>query len=385
VEGDWTWSYHSLSYGCDDPVNCWEAGSYRVELYVAGKKITSEQFEIYGTASPETPPGATISIPGNQPWTDTGLDLNQGDQVTITASGTIKVAPEDPGKTPAGDPSCIGPTGRKIDPTSETWLTPGLTCWSLVGRIGDGAPFQVGTGVSFSVETAGRLYLGVNDENGRFGNNSGSWMVDITVSSAAEEQPPCPTPTVTVSAPSGKPGDTITVQGQNWLPGGTVAIALVDGPAQFDVGSVLVPDSGAWDSSFTVPDTPWDYWLAFSENHEGCELDVQELFTIESSPSVKLDPTEDPPGTQVTATGSGWPAGHEVSVQWEDGTELATPTVDGNGDFTVSFAIPDDAAEGQHAIDFVSFPPEGEAHVISAIFTVEAQPTITQKVLLAQR
>jgi hypothetical protein len=160
-------------------------------------------------------------VPGNQPWTDISLDLNQGDQVTITASGTIKIAPEDPGKTPAGDPSCVGPTGRKIDPTAGTWLTPGLTCWSLVGRIGeDGVPFQIGTSVSISVETAGRLYLGVNDEKGRFGNNSGSWAVDITISDAGEQTPSCPEPTVTFSTSSGKPGGHIHGTGERLAPGG---------------------------------------------------------------------------------------------------------------------------------------------------------------------
>jgi hypothetical protein len=105
----------------------------------------------------------TITVQGKQQWTDTGLDLAAGASVDITASGTIKTQKADPGKTPAGDPDCIGFGGKKKDPTAENWLTPGLTCWSLVGRIGDGAPFQVGTDVSFPVETAGRLYLGVND------------------------------------------------------------------------------------------------------------------------------------------------------------------------------------------------------------------------------
>jgi hypothetical protein len=134
----------------------------------------------------------TISVQGNQPWTDTGLDLAPGSSVTITASGTIKIEPADPGKTPAGDPNCTSPKGQKKDPTSKAWLTPGLTCWSLVGRIENGAPFQIGTGVSFPVQTKGRLYLGVNDEIGRFRNNSGSWRADITVSNAAkgESSPP---------------------------------------------------------------------------------------------------------------------------------------------------------------------------------------------------
>jgi hypothetical protein len=130
-----------------------------------------------------------ISIPGKQQWTNTGLDLAAGSSVTITASGTIKIARADPGKTPAGDPNCIGPAGRKLDPTAENWLTPGLSCWSLVGRIGDGAPFQIGTSVSFSVETGGRLYLGVNDEIGFFRDNTGSWSADITVNAAPQEEP----------------------------------------------------------------------------------------------------------------------------------------------------------------------------------------------------
>jgi hypothetical protein len=90
----------------------------------------------------------------------------------------------------------------------------------------------------------------------------------------------------------------------------------------------------------------------------------------DAQPTITLNPTEGPPDTtEVTATGSGWPAGHEVSVQWEDGTELTTTTVDDNGNLVVSFVVPD-AAEGEYTIGFVGFPPEGEAYVISAIFTV---------------
>ena len=47
VEADWTGSYHSSGYGCDDPVDCWEVGRYRVDLYVDSKLIASEQFEVY--------------------------------------------------------------------------------------------------------------------------------------------------------------------------------------------------------------------------------------------------------------------------------------------------------------------------------------------------
>src|SRR5919106_1236230 len=77
---------------------------------------------------------------------------------------------------------------------------------------------------------------------------------------------------------------------------------------------------------------------------------IPAIFTVKAQPTVTLDPTEGPPGPEVTATGSRWSAGHEVSV-YEDGRELATTTIDDNGGFTVSFSVPDDAAEGQHTID----------------------------------
>jgi hypothetical protein len=93
----------------------------------------------------------------------------------------------------------------------------------------------------------------------------------------------------------------------------------------------------------------------------------------DAQPTITLDPTEGPPETEVTATGSGWPAGHEVSVYWEDGTVLATTTVDDNGDFTVFFTVPDNASEGEYTINFVGFPPEGEAYTIPATFTVTVE------------
>jgi hypothetical protein len=143
--------------------------------------------------TPEEGEQTTIAVQATQPWTDTGLDLAPGASVSITASGTIKISKPNTPKTPAGDPNCIGFDGKKKDPAAEYWLTPGLTCWSLVGRIGeDGAPFQVGTSLSFTVETGGRFYLGVNDEKGKFQDNSGSWSVDITVGDAGtgESSPP---------------------------------------------------------------------------------------------------------------------------------------------------------------------------------------------------
>ncbi len=113
-------------------------------------------------------------------WTDTGLDLAAGSSITITADGTVKIAGSDPGKTPDGDQSCI--PSELAEDWAADFIAPGLHCWALIARIGDAEPFVVGTSESFSVPSAGRLYLGVNEGSADFGDNSGSWTADITVS-----------------------------------------------------------------------------------------------------------------------------------------------------------------------------------------------------------
>lgn len=113
----------------------------------------------------------TVTIPATQAFTDTGIDLTQGDSVSITASGTIYIAASDPGKTPDGDPNCTA---------DSSYVGPGLPCWSLIGWIGNSVgPFEVGSSDTFSASASGRLYLGVNDNN--FGDNSGSWTATVTI------------------------------------------------------------------------------------------------------------------------------------------------------------------------------------------------------------
>lgn len=125
-----------------------------------------------------------VSVAGANPWTDTGIALHVGDSVSISATGTIYIAGSDPGKSPDGAVGCIGPADGSIPP--GPFLTPGLTCFSLVGRIDTGTPFEVGASNSFQVATAGELYLGVNDNF--FGDNSGAWSASVTITSP----PPAP-------------------------------------------------------------------------------------------------------------------------------------------------------------------------------------------------
>jgi len=53
-----------------------------------------------------------------------------------------------------------------------------LPCWSLIARIGNGRPFEVGTSIQIAT-TTGRLYLGVNDDS--FSSNAGIWAVKMKI------------------------------------------------------------------------------------------------------------------------------------------------------------------------------------------------------------
>jgi len=53
---------------------------------------------------------------------------------------------------------------------------------ALIGKIGTGGrPFFVGQRLEFKAETAGRLFLGVNDTG--VNNNSGAYQAQVTIRS----------------------------------------------------------------------------------------------------------------------------------------------------------------------------------------------------------
>lgn len=113
-------------------------------------------------------PGRIEMWPKRQ-WADTGLRVVAGDRLRIVGD-------------PHGHPDlfgiCYGGSGNlcydsngsgEIAPSG--WTAPGVRKFSLVGRIGNGAPFFVGMNFDGVVNQSGELYLGLNDCNGCFGDN----------------------------------------------------------------------------------------------------------------------------------------------------------------------------------------------------------------------
>lgn len=120
----------------------------------------------------------TVTVPGNTNWTvgvDTGLVAAVGDQITLTASGTVMYLTN---QSCGADGAAWTDTTDRQDPL---WQQPHA---ALIGKIGEsGTPFWIGTALSVTAQTAGKLFLGVNDF--WWEGNTGQFTVTITKKTGA--------------------------------------------------------------------------------------------------------------------------------------------------------------------------------------------------------
>jgi hypothetical protein len=109
-----------------------------------------------------------VYVPGNAGWVNTNFSVNSGEQLTITATGLVSGTT---GMPPSDTPDGNGWAGA----AGPSYIAPGLTRYSLVGKIGNNQPFQVGSSFSEVVNVSGTLYLAYNDEE--YSDNSGGYTV----------------------------------------------------------------------------------------------------------------------------------------------------------------------------------------------------------------
>lgn len=118
-----------------------------------------------GLAGPRV--NRSVTVPAQQVWTDTGIDLEPGDLVILQAAGEIRHSPE----------TATGPDGTE-GLEFPTNVLPGVDHGALIGRAGEeGKPFRVGTGWIVTAAERSRLYLGINDTG--VDNNSGAFTVQV--------------------------------------------------------------------------------------------------------------------------------------------------------------------------------------------------------------
>jgi hypothetical protein len=113
-----------------------------------------------------------VAVPANRDWTDTGITLQAGDTLDITASGQIFYASDRTAVAQAA-----GAAGHRASAASPV---PDAEIGALVGRIGNGPVFLIGSELSrYRPQTGGRLYLRVNDDY--LNDNSGEFRAVISV------------------------------------------------------------------------------------------------------------------------------------------------------------------------------------------------------------
>jgi hypothetical protein len=118
-------------------------------------------------------PQGSIAVNGNQPWTDTAVDVRAGDQLRFTSTGEIRVASGNAREAvanPNGSGSFAAPRNG--------YPVPAMAVGGLIARVGNSKPFPIGmSNQPIRMPADGRLYLGINDDG--FGDNSGAFYVTI--------------------------------------------------------------------------------------------------------------------------------------------------------------------------------------------------------------
>jgi hypothetical protein len=126
------------------------------------------------TAGPTTVSNVYTVGGGSVPGVTTGLVLEPGMTVTVTATGAV---------CPFGNSYCPGPNGNTAWNTTTSayggFPLPGAPAWGLVGRVGGGPWVQVGSGPT-TLSGTGALVFAVNDD--LLGDNSGSFTVTVSYS-----------------------------------------------------------------------------------------------------------------------------------------------------------------------------------------------------------
>jgi hypothetical protein len=116
----------------------------------------------------------TVRVSSQQRWTDTGLDLQNGDLLEVRADGTVVLSENNQGNDTATAAGAL--TGRRAGGS----LIPTARAGALIARIGDGPAFLIG-GEEWSqrVSRSGRLYLGINDDH--LSDNRGEFRVQLSI------------------------------------------------------------------------------------------------------------------------------------------------------------------------------------------------------------
>ena len=111
-----------------------------------------------------------LVVSAKQQWTPTGITVRRGEVLTINTTGQIQLS------TDGNDVAT--PAGARTPRYAASSPMPRELAGALIGRIGNGQPFGVGSLTTVTMPAAGLLFLGINDDE--LSDNSGEFRVEIS-------------------------------------------------------------------------------------------------------------------------------------------------------------------------------------------------------------
>jgi len=114
-------------------------------------------------------PGEGLQVPATVGWTDTGINVRAGEMLSFAANGQVRWG--------RGGGETASPNGNPASMRS-TYPLRGAPVGTLIGRVGNSAPFPIGANTgAIRMPVSGRLLLSVNDDDRR--DNSGAFDVVV--------------------------------------------------------------------------------------------------------------------------------------------------------------------------------------------------------------
>jgi hypothetical protein len=114
----------------------------------------------------------SVRVPASSDWISADLRVENGDEIEVTATGKAITAPNGTGS---------GPEGQRYDCDVATCVAQRLPYGALLGRIGTGRPFFIGSSQKVRASAAGDLYFMINDKRGFSFDNLGSYTVTVVI------------------------------------------------------------------------------------------------------------------------------------------------------------------------------------------------------------
>jgi len=113
----------------------------------------------------------TTLVRADGEWQSSGLYIENGPRVVVVADG--------PWRHDGYDDVFHGPDG--VGSYLDTAVMPAHKVGVLQGRVGEGAPFVLGSSTVFVADCDGFLQFSMTDDGGTYGNNLGEVRVQVLV------------------------------------------------------------------------------------------------------------------------------------------------------------------------------------------------------------